>query len=265
MLDIRSKLSDFYSLEQLASKHTFLHTLHPITKIVVTLVYIVSVISFPRYNIHSLMPFLFYPLLIMALADIPFHMIFKRAAIALPFCLFAGISNIFFDPGVYSIGSFAIGMGWISCLAIIIRTLLTVSAILILVAITPFSYLMDGFRQLHAPNVLVLLFEMTYRYISVLVEEASIMLTSYRLRNPGVKWPVIKDFGPFIGQLFIRSYQRAQRVYAAMQCRLYALGNKKPIKLTWKTVDTFFLIGVSVLCVLFRFVDLTRLLGGMIC
>lgn len=265
MLDIRSKLSDFYSLEQLASKQTFLHKLHPITKIGVTLVYIVCVISFPRYNIHSLMPYIFYPLFIMACADIPFGMIFRRASIALPFCLFAGISNIIFDTGVYTIGPISIGMGWLSCLAILIRSLLSVSAILILVAITPFSYLMDGFRQLHTPNVLVLLFEMTYRYISVLVEEASTMLTSYRLRYPGAKWPIIQDFGPFIGQLFVRSYQRAQRVYAAMQCRLYNLGNKKPIHLPWKQEDTLFLIIVSILCLLFRFVDITTLLGGIVC
>lgn len=265
MLDIRSKLSDFYSLEQLASKQTFLHKLHPIAKIVVTLVYIVCVVSFPRNNIHSLMPYIFYPLFVVAMADIPFSMIIKRALVALPFCLFAGISNILFDQEVLYVGTLTIGMGWISCLAIIIRSLLTVCAILILVAITPFSYLMDGLRQLKIPNVLILLFEMTYRYISVLVEEASTMLTSYRLRYPGAKWPVVKDFGPFIGQLFVRSYKRAQRVYAAMQCRLYALGNKKPIVLPWKKEDTLFTIGICFLCLLGRFVDLTTLLGGIIC
>ncbi|MBQ0064942.1 MAG: cobalt ECF transporter T component CbiQ [Firmicutes bacterium] len=265
MLDIRSKLSDFYSLEQLAAKQTYLHKLHPIAKIIVTLVYIVCVVSFPRYNIHSLMPYIFYPLFVMAFADIPFSMILKRAMIALPFCLFAGISNILFDTGIYRIGTLSIGIGWISCIAILIRSLLSVCAILILVAITPFSYLMDGFRQLHTPNVLVLLFEMTYRYIAVLVEEASTMLTSYRLRYPGAKWPVIQDFGPFIGQLFIRSYQRAQRVYAAMQCRLYALGNKKPISLVWKKEDTIFVVVLTLLCVVFRMVDLTVLIGGMLC
>ncbi|MDO4466067.1 MAG: cobalt ECF transporter T component CbiQ [Bacillota bacterium] len=265
MLDIRSKLSDMYSLEQLASKQTFLHNLHPVCKILVTFVYILCVISFPIHNIHSLMPYVFYPMLVMAIADIPFSMIMKRALIALPFCLFAGISNIIFEPQIVTLGNFTIGMGWLSCFAILIRSFLTICAILILVAITPFPYLMDGLRQLHIPNVLVLLFEMTYRYISVLLDETSIMLTSYRLRYPGMNWPIIKDFGPFIGQLFVRSFQRAQRVYAAMQCRLYALENRKPLTVKWKNKDTIFICVISLLCIIFRFVDVTTILGGIVC
>ena len=44
---------------------------------------------------------------------------------------------------------------------------------------------------------------------------------NYRLRGNGARWPDIRHFGPFIGQLRLRSDDPAERVYQAMQCRLY--------------------------------------------
>lgn len=60
---------------------------------------------------------------------------------------------------------------------------------------------------------------LTYRYISVLVEEASRMMKAYYLRAPGQKGVKMKDLGSFIGQMLLRTYDRAQRVYEAMKLR----------------------------------------------
>ena len=63
--------------------------------------------------------------------------------------------------------------------------------------------------------------EMIYRYIGVLAEEVSTMLVSYRLKNPAYKWPHIKHMGPFVGNLFLKSINKAERIYNAMKCRGY--------------------------------------------
>ncbi|MDD3921721.1 MAG: cobalt ECF transporter T component CbiQ, partial [Eubacteriales bacterium] len=99
MADIRRTISEIYSLEQLAQGGTAIHRLHPLVKLLGCITYIVCVMSFSRTAVFRLAPYVFYPVLIMALAEVPPGMIIKRTAIALPFCLFAGVSNLLFDRG----------------------------------------------------------------------------------------------------------------------------------------------------------------------
>jgi cobalt/nickel transport system permease protein len=249
MADMRSKLREIYSLEQLSGKHTVIHRLHPLAKLVVTIVYIVCIAAHDRYGFFTLAPFLFYPVIVMALAEIPFSMIGKRALVALPFSLFAGISNLLFDREyAFMLGGIAITSGMLSCAAILLRTWLCVSAILILVAVTPFVQLTGQLRRLHIPAFFVNLLEMIYRYIGVLVEEAQTMLTAYRLRNPGASYPLITQAGSFIGQLFLRSADRAERVYQAMLCRGYTLeqnGWHKGQRQKFRAADWIFILAAG--------------------
>lgn len=188
MADIRSKLNEMYSLEQLAAGRTAVHRLHPAVKIIVTVIYIICVVSLERHSLGRLAPFLIYPAVVMAAADIPYRMILPRAAAALPFCVFAGVSNLIIEREPWTrLGALTLTAGEMSFLVLLARTVLCVSAVLILVAVTPFSELTGQLRRMHVPAVFVRLFEMIYRYISVLVEEASTMLTSYRLRAGGAK------------------------------------------------------------------------------
>lgn len=265
MADIRSKLNMLYSLEQLSSRENAFKKLHPLAKLVVTAVYLVCVASLGKYALTRLTLFLAYPVLMMAIAQIPWKMILKRAVVAMPFCVFAGVSNLIFDRTVIAYaGKIAVTGGMLSFAMLFCRTFLCVSAILILVAVTPFSVLMDQLRRLHVPELLVILLEMVYRYIGVLVEEASEMVTAFRLRGNGAKWPGISEFGSFVGQLFLRSADRAERIYQAMQCRLYTLHSVQKKRPEWKLCDTFFLIAGAGTSVLFRWIDFTEILGGIL-
>lgn len=250
MSDIQGKWNEFYSLEQLAGKDTCIHRLHPLSKMLVTAVYLVALAVQGRYDLASLVPFLFYPAVVMALAEIPPKMILKRLLVALPFCLFAGVSNLFFDRAVVMyIGVFSVTGGVLSLLVILFRTGLCVSAVLILVSVTPFVSLTRQWERMYIPVFFVRLLEMIYRYLGVLMEEAATMVVAYRLRNPGVKIPQLKDFGSFVGQLFLRSMERAERIYQAMRCRGYGNSWKKPPKQRMRVSDFVFLF----LCGMFVF------------
>lgn len=265
MADIKSKLNELYSLEQLAGRNSAVHRLHPAAKIIVTIIYIVCVVSLERHSLGRLAPFIIYPAVIMAAADIPYRMIFTRASAALPFCIFAGISNLIIERQAWiHMGAMTITAGEISFLTLIVRTLLCVSAVLILVALTPFSELTKQLRRMHVPVFFVQLFEMIYRYIGVLIEEALTMLTVYRLRAAGIKWPEMKYFGAFIGQLLLRSIDRAERVYHAMQCRGYAINNAAGTRRRMGAADWLFLLSGAGSAVLFRMVDIPVVLGNII-
>lgn len=254
-----------YSLEQLSAGDSPIHRLHPAVKLAVTGVYLLCVISLERSSLTRLAPYLFYPAVLMALADIPWRMILQRAAVALPFCLFAGVSSLVFDQApALTLGGHVISEGVLSLLMLIFRTLLCVGAVLILVSVTPFSQLTAQLRRFHVPNLLVLLLEMVYRYISVLGEEAVSMVTAFRLRGNGARWPSPGQFGPFVGQLLLRSADRAERVYQAMQCRCYALGSARSMPQPWHIADGVFLLLGGGSAFLFRFFDLTVPLGGLL-
>jgi cobalt/nickel transport system permease protein len=60
---------------------------------------------------------------------------------------------------------------------------------------------------------------LTYRYVAVMMEEVSVMTEAYHLRAPGQKGIHISAWGSFLGQLLLRSMDRAEDLYESMQLR----------------------------------------------
>ena len=264
MGNIRQNTAALYTLEQLAEGDTAIHGLHPMAKLLGTLFYLVMLISFPRYRLGMLAPFVFYPVLMLSLGEIPFKLVGKRVLVALPFCLFAGLSNALLDrsPMVF-VGGVGFSGGVISCLSILLKTLLCVSVVLVLVAVTPMRALTASLRRLHVPGVFVSLFEMTYRYVGCLMEEVSSMSAAYALR--GKPQLEMRHMGAFAGQLLLRSYDRAERIYHAMKCRGFGGSMIGETAGKMSARDWFFMLAVSLSSALFRFVDIPALLGGVLC
>ena len=262
MAGIEGAVGELYSLEQLSTKNTAIHRLHPAVKLVTTLVLIVTMVSFPRHAFGRLAPFVFYPVFLMALAEVPYGMLFKRAMIAVPFCLFVGIANLVLERGTaFVIGGYAVTYGLLGLLTLVLRTLLCVTAVLILVATTPFPALTAALRQAKVPTIFVMMFEMTYRYIGVLLGEASSMWRAYALRGGG-KGVALRHAGSFVGCLLLRSIDRAERIYAAMKCRGYAIQKSRDVESKPTTSDGLYALLVCGLCVLLRLVDIGAGLGA---
>lgn len=253
MTDIRSKISELYSLEQLAGGDSPIHRLHPLAKLAATLVYTGCVVSFGRLRFAPLAPYVFYPVLVMALADVPWGMVARRTLLALPFCLFVGISDLALDRSVlFFLGGTAVTGGMLACAALLLRTFLCVAAVLVLVAVTPLAQLTGELRRLHVPGMLVLLFEMTYRYIGTLLGEAFSLHTAYLVRRGPRRGISLRDAGCLIGQLLLRSFDRAERIYAAMQCRGYSAAMPAGPRRAFSGRDAAFLAAVCVPSLLLR-------------
>ena len=229
MSDISARVHELRALENLAAGRTGVHRLHPLVKLLSAFTFIVVVVSFGRYDFVRLTPYLFYPFLMMALAELPYKLLLSRVLIALPFCLFAGLSNVIFDrAAAFEIGSAAVSFGVLSLATILLKMYLCVMAALLLVATTPFAELTAQLRRLHVPMIFVMVFEMTFRYISVLLEESYSMTTAYKLRSGTKKALDVKHMGSFVGQLLLRGFDRAERIHAAMRCRGYSLKHIPP-------------------------------------
>jgi cobalt/nickel transport system permease protein len=262
---MKNMIRELYALEHLSGGNSCVHRLHPAVKLLTTLVFIITVVSFDRYAFGRMAPYVFYPALLTALSETPYSPLLKRFLIALPFCLFAGISNIIFDRTLaFAIGGIAVSYGVVSFFTILLRTYLCVMAILLLISVTPLADITNSMRRLRTPGIFVVMFEMTYRYTGVLFAEAYSMFTAYTLRSAGGKGIVMRDMGGFAGQLLLRAFDRAVRVYNAMKCRAYSpeyAGAPRSGKITRN--DAVFCALTCLLCVTFRLINVNALLAGI--
>jgi cobalt/nickel transport system permease protein len=160
---------------------------------------------------------------------------FKRSFIALPFAL-AAVSAIF-SPLGNPLGDWSIGplvliptdYGLIKFGSILLRSWLSVQGAIILVATTRFPDMIHAFEHLHVPAVLTTIVAFLYRYLFVLTDEVMRLLRARQARSATVAgkksgrtvvWRA-RVAGNMAGQLFLRSYERSDRIYNAMLARGY--------------------------------------------
>ncbi|MHB9293637.1 cobalt/nickel transport system permease protein [Hollandina sp. SP2] len=253
------------TLERLALGTSPVHRLHPRAKLLTTCGYMVTVISFPSHQVSGLMPFLLYPAVLMSLSGTPYKPLLGRLLAALPFALMGGISNLFFLPEIaLYLGPWGVSTGMVSLVSILLKTLLTVFGVLLLIATTPFFEISWQLTRLGIPKILNLQLLMTYRYISVLLGEAATMVTAYSLRSPAQKGIKMQDMGSFLGQLILRSFDRAERVYHAMQCRGFDGMYRSKKQQGFRLVDYGYTLGLGISLGVFRFFNVSVFLGHLI-
>lgn len=153
----------------------------------------------------------------------------RDAFIAVPFLL-AAVPLIFVRTGdpLGSIGPLTIsGEGLRLFATIAAKSWLSVQVALLLTFTTPFHDLVDALRDLRLPRILVAIIGFMYRYLAVLGEEGARMLRARASRSAAatagasggsIGWRA-RVTGQMVGSLFLRSYERSERIYAAMQAR----------------------------------------------
>lgn len=217
--NITSSIYNIRLLDEAALKSTAIHRIHPLIKLLTTLIYLVMIVSFDKYETVRLLPFLFYPVIIFAYAELPAAAILKRILLVEPLIVGIGILNPIFDHQLVAVGNMSISAGWATFLSIFIKSSLTITAALLLIATTGMDKLASALRMLKVPRLFVLQLLLTYRYISVLMEEVGRTLKAYSLKAPRHKGVHRSAWGPLAGQLILRTFDRAQRVYQAMCLR----------------------------------------------
>ncbi len=213
-------IGEMLALEELASGHTVIHRFHPLSKLIVTLIYVVTVISAGRLDFFTLSLFFFYPAVLLALSETPVRAVLKRIWVALPFVLFAGLSNILLEKAMHLvILGIPISRGVVSFAVLLEKTILTAGAVLILMATTRMAQVFSCLRRLGMPRILLTVLLLCLRYLSLLAGEAGRMVRAYHLRSVRPRGIQMKDMGSFVGQLLLRSMNQAERVYQAMKLR----------------------------------------------
>jgi cobalt/nickel transport system permease protein len=237
-------------------------------KLLTAFCFIVAVVSFERYAVAQLFPYIFYPTVVMALSETPYSLLLKRALLALPFCLLAGFSALLLETGAaFSLGNIVITRGMLVLFSVLFKTYLCVMAVLLLVATTPVVSLTDSLRALRVPSIFINVFEMTY---ATLAHCSTRRLHVYgiqaaRRTEEGHR---AQTYGRVSGELLLRSFDRAERVYSAMQCRGYALRCTRRTLPRIIPADWLYLAVVCGAILLFRVINIAafwnEFLGGLL-
>ena len=211
-----------------------IHRLDARVKVAITLLIIVTVVLTPDGTWFAF-AVLQVALLLAAIASrVGLGRYTKRSAVALPFAL-AALTVAFSTPGDelwrWNMLGFPVTItaeGVVRFGSIVVRSLLSVQGAVLLAGTTKFPDILRALRWMRLPGVLVSTAGFLYRYLFVLADEAQRMIRAREARSAApagkgggsVIWRA-RVAGGMAGSLFIRSYERSERIYDAMVARGY--------------------------------------------
>lgn len=249
-------------LDTLSYQDTVIHRLDPRTKLLATLAFIVTIISFPKYEITGLLPFLLFPVLIFSFSDVPVKFILKKVLLVSSFAVFIGIFNPLLDRQIItSFFGLSVSGGWVSFFSIMLKFFLTITSALLLIATTSFPGVCHALQKMGMPEIFVSQLLFLYRYIFVLVEEAMKIVRARDMRSFGGKGLGIRPAINLFGTLFLHALERAERVYQAMLSRGFT-GRLNTSKTYCFTIADALFAGLTIIFLyLFRMHDVVGIMG----
>ncbi|MEV6305932.1 cobalt ECF transporter T component CbiQ [Actinoplanes sp. NPDC051861] len=199
------------------------HRLPPEVKIVSAVLFTIVVVATPRTEFLAFGGYALLLAVVAAIARVPAGWLAKRATIELPFVLLA-VALPFAGHGerVMWMGLSLSVDGLYGAWNIFAKGTLGVLASLLLAATTTMRDLILGLDRLRCPQVFTQIATFMLRYIDVLADDARRMRIARISRgyDPRFLWQA-KAFAVGVGALFLRSYERGERVYLAMLSRGY--------------------------------------------
>lgn len=175
-------------------------------------------------------------------SKIPLLLLFKRALIEIPFIFFAILMPFFGTGEKFEIAGIELYReGLLAGTSIVVKGTLGVLAAVILSTTTTAREILRGLERLKLPAVMVQIASFMLRYVNVISDEMERMKVARESRGfvaTGIKhWKVLATSA---AALFIRSYERGERVHLAMLSRgfdgnLPSLDNTKATQRQWAT------------------------------
>lgn len=162
-------------------------------------------------------------LAVVLVSRVPLLYLAPRMLVEVPFVLFAVlVPFVSHGPRVDVLGVSVSEPGLVAAAGLLMKATLGVLASLTLAATTEPQDLLRGLQRLRTPDLLVQIAGFMFRYLDVVLGEMQRMLTGMRSRGCDPRsprhWPVLARS---LGALFIRSYERGERVHLAMLSRGY--------------------------------------------
>lgn len=209
--------------------HSPIHALAPRTKLLALIGFMLVVVVTPREWFWAFAAYLVMVCVVIALAGVPAQFMLKRMIVEVPFLVFAVLMPfIASGPRTDVLGvSLSVDGLW-GAWGLLAKGSLGVLCSLTLAATTEPRHLLAGLEQLHMPAQLIQIMGFMIRYLDVVTDEMHRMRIARESRGFRARsirsWPVLAKA---IGALFMRSYDRGERVHLAMLSRGYPADGRR--------------------------------------
>lgn len=226
-----------FSLDPYRPGSSLVHRLDSRVRLALAVGYILSVALQPSAAWAAYLLLASLVLAAAVLAELPAAYLIKRGLLTLPFVL-AALPLLFTQSGqplaVFDIGFASLALsqpGLERFLSILLKALISLQAAVILAAVTPFPDLLVALRWFRLPRLLVAVIGLMWRYLFIMVETAAGLMRARASRSADSGRPALRAggrlawrarvTGGMAGSLLLRSFERGDRVYAAMLARGY--------------------------------------------
>ena len=144
-------------------------------------------------------------------SKVPVANVIKRTLVILPLVIPVILLNsIFMESGLRH------------SMILSVRSFLSIFSLVLLVSVTRFSDMMKTLSRWHFPRIVIMILSFMYRYFFLLTGEMEKMVRAVKLRSGGKGGVgMVRIYSQILAILFIKSYERAERVYHAMLMRGY--------------------------------------------
>jgi cobalt/nickel transport system permease protein len=239
--------------ESFSNGNLFPHKLDPRGKILITLIYSILLTTFQTPLTLSLS--LFFNVIIFACFRLDWSYLIKRLFAVNSFIVFLWITLPFSfqkngDPLWWKIYFSEKGL-WLAIL-ITLKTNSLVILFISLVSSSRFASLGSALQALYLPQKLVILLLLTYRYLSVVITEFNRLYTAIKIRGfiPRTNLHTYQTYAYLLGMVFVRSMEKAHRIYEAMLCRgfcgkFYSLKKWEFSSKDWFFFTSMLVIGIA--------------------
>ncbi|MEO5710872.1 MAG: cobalt ECF transporter T component CbiQ [Nocardioidaceae bacterium] len=203
--------------------HSRVHRAPAHLKIVALVAFMLLVVATPPSWWPAYIGYLLVLVGVVLASTVPPAYILKRMVVEVPFVVFAVLMPfIATGPQVEVLGVGLSRSGLLAAATLLVKGTLGVLASLTLAATTEPRHLLAGLERLHVPQLLVQIMGFMIRYLDVVTDEMGRMRVARESRGFTARnvrhWPILARSS---GALFIRSYERGERVHLAMLARGY--------------------------------------------
>lgn len=240
--DLTETAESLVYVEDLSGKKGFLQSINPLVKLVVTLFMIGVSLFVPWVTYLAAMCAI--PLVLAVVSKIPLKDFLFRTALIPLFAVLISLPSLFLTSGTSifnaNFGLFNLTMtfeGVQRFLLFSLRIWFCVASLALLTLSTGFTALMKLLSSLRVPSVLIQLFSLTYRYLFVSIHEVQKVLLAKEARTyvnrRTVNLEGLRHSGALLASMFVRTYERSERVYMAMKARGFEINNanKSPFQM----------------------------------
>ena len=201
--------------------HSAVHRLRPHTKVAATLAFVLVVVATPRgaFWVFGLDAVLV--AVVAGLAGIPLLGLARRLVIEVPFVAFAVFLPFVGEAPHTEVAGLSLSEpGLWGAWNILVKGTLGVAATVLLASTTTIAELLRGLDRLRVPRAFTAIAGFMVRYAQVIVGEARRMRVARLSRGYDPRWIwQARAVASSAGTMFIRSYERGERIHVAMLSR----------------------------------------------